>query len=199
MNLDQVKNVSDTMQAIADHLTWAWNYVATLRSLQHYTRESPAVLDKVGHFIATIHTAIWYALFLKLSHCSDIGKDATGFPKLFKQLQSYLPKQHKLFPQIQVQKECLGSLDMQKRVKKWRDQVIAHHTNIGDFSMFYKANVVPLDEIELSLNELNKILHVFSIPLCSQIFMVTDLIPEARKDVDLFVTSMKKAAGASSS
>lgn len=198
MNADQEKNISGTFAAIGDHLAWAWNYAATLRGLQDHTRESRTALERVEHFIATIFYAMWYALLLKLSHCTDEVKHATGFPKLFKQLRSYLPKQHELFPQIQAQKERLSRLDAQRRVKRWRDKVIAHHTITGDFRSFYEDNVVSLDEIEVLLDELNDILHLFSVPLCSEVFAVKDLIPEARKDVDLLVTSLKKEDGARS-
>ena len=53
----------------------------------------PEILDRIGHFIGTIHTAVWFELLLKLSHCSDEQKSAAGFPKLFKQLLTYLPEQ----------------------------------------------------------------------------------------------------------
>ena len=168
MNPDQDNNLSDTAAAIADHLAWARTYSATLRALQQYARESPAILDSNGHFVATITYAMWYALFLKLSHCTDLRKEATGFPKLFKQLRAYLPKQHKLFPEIQAQVQRLHELEAQKKVENWRHKVIAHHTITTDFGTFYKKNVVSLDEVERLIDAMNCMLHAFSIPLWNQ-------------------------------
>ncbi len=74
MNPDQDKNLLQTAKTIADYLAYASNYVATLRGLQHYSRECPAVLDRIGHFITTIYVAIWIALLLKLRYCSDTQK-----------------------------------------------------------------------------------------------------------------------------
>jgi hypothetical protein len=71
MNDDQRKNLDITATAISQHLVFAWNYAATLRSFQRHTRESAAILERTGHFIATITRAMWDALLLQLSHCSD--------------------------------------------------------------------------------------------------------------------------------
>jgi len=194
MNPDQDKNLLSTAITIAQHLAFAWNYSATLRGLQQYARECPAILDRNGHFVATITYALWDSLFLKLSHCSDNRKEATGFPKLFKQLRTYLPKPHKLAPQLQAQERRLRGLEVQRKVENWRNQVVAHHTITSDFDAFYKMNVVSLDEIERVIGELDEILHVFMIPLWTQCVMVRDLGQYAREGVDQFVTSMKKEA-----
>ena len=194
MNPDQDKNLFSTAKTVAEHLAFAWNYSATLRGLQQYTRECPAILKRNEHFVTTIWYALWYALFLKLSHCSDSRKEATGFPKLFKQLRAYLPKRHELVAQVQAQERRLNGLDVQRKVENWRNQVIAHHTITGDFNTFYKENVVSLDEIERMINEMNESLHIFTILLWSQWFMVRDLDKHAREGVDHFVASMKKDA-----
>jgi chromate transporter len=94
MNDDQKKNLEITAMAIGQHLAFASNYVATLRGFQKHTRESAAILELTGHFIATVTRAMWEALILKLSHCSDNGRKAIGFPRLFKQLKAYLPEPH---------------------------------------------------------------------------------------------------------
>ncbi|MGH7826748.1 MAG: hypothetical protein ACREQ7_16440 [Candidatus Binatia bacterium] len=194
MNPDQDKNLSSTAATIADHLARAWNYCATLRGLQRYARECPAILDSNGHFIATITYALWDSLFLNLSHCSDNRKEATGFPKLFRQLRAHLPEGHELVPQVQAQERRLRGLDVQKKVETWRNQVVAHHTITSDFEAFYKKNVVSLDEIEQVICELNEILHVFTLPLWHQCFMVRDLGQHAREGVDRLVTCMMKWA-----
>jgi AbiU2 len=194
MNPEQDKNLFSIAKTIAEHLAFAWNYFATLRGLQQYTRECPAILKRNEHFVSTIWYTLWYTLFLKRSHCSDSRKEATGFPKLFKQLRAYLPKQHALVAQVQAQERHLKGLDVQRKVENWRNQVIAHHTITSDFTTFYKKNVVSLDEIEQMISEMNESLHVFTIPLWSQLFMVRDLEQHAREGMDQFVASMKKDA-----
>ena len=89
---------------------------------------------------------------------------------------------------------CRRELNVQRKVENWSNQVIAHHTIIGDFNTFYKENVVSLDEIERMINEMNESLHVFTIPLLNQWLMVRDLGQYARAGVDQFVTSMEKDA-----
>jgi len=71
MNKDQQRNLLRTADAIGDHLAWAWNYVATLRALQKHARSRPKLIEKHNHFFSTVMFAMWDALFLKLSHCSD--------------------------------------------------------------------------------------------------------------------------------
>src|SRR2546425_4725047 len=89
MNTDQNTNLLSTAKTIAEHLGFAWNYYGTLRGLQQYARVCPTILSRHGHFICTIHRALWDVLFLKLSHCSDNQPKATGLPKLFKQMRAY--------------------------------------------------------------------------------------------------------------
>jgi hypothetical protein len=102
---------------------------------------------------------MWVSLLLKLRHCSDTQKDATGFPKLFKQLRAYLPPNSELRSQVQAQERRLYALDIQKLVEKWRNEVIAHHTITGDFKIFRQSNSLSLDEIEPLIDELSKIPH----------------------------------------
>jgi Sodium/hydrogen exchanger family len=90
MNPDQEQNLLHTVTTIAEHLAFTSNYVATLRGLQEYASEDPTALDRIGPLTSTIHSAMWNSLVLKLSHCSDTQKNATGFPKLFKQLRGFL-------------------------------------------------------------------------------------------------------------
>lgn len=192
MNTDQNRNIFCTAETIADHLVFAWNYSATLRGLQQWARDCPAILDKNGHFVSTITDALWDSLFLKLSHCSDNRKEATGFPKLFKQLRAYLPKGDEILSLVQEQERRLLGLVVQKKVENWRNQVIAHKTITSNFDGFYKKNICSLDEIEELICELNEILHRFTIPIWNQRFMVKDLGQHARRGIDLIVTAMKK-------
>jgi hypothetical protein len=194
MNADQEQNLLCTVTTIADHLGYAWNYAATLRGLQQYARECPDVLDRIGHFITTIYFAMWTALLLKLRHCSDTHKNVTGFPKLFKQLLAYLPSNSELRSQVQTQERRLHGLDIQRRVEKWRNEVIAHHTITGDFDIFRQMTPVSLDDIEPLIDELSKILHVFSVHLWNQYFPVNDIGQYTRGEVDYLVASLKQAA-----
>src|ERR671919_255605 len=105
MNADQEQNLCDTAKTISEHLVYASNYIGTLSGLQHYTRECPDVLGKIGHFIGTVHSAMWFELLLKLSHCSDEHRNSTGFPKFFKQLLTYLPEHSELRSKVKAQKK----------------------------------------------------------------------------------------------
>ena len=124
---DQEKNISSIAKTIADHLGFAWNYYGTLRGLQHYTRECPTILDRHGHFIATIHRALWDVLFLKLNHCSDTQKKATGFPKLFKQIRTSLKEDKVVLQMVDDQEQRLNKLAVRGKVEKWRNNIVAHH------------------------------------------------------------------------
>ena len=196
MNDDQRKNLDITATAISQYLVYAWNYAATLRGFQRHTRESTAILERTGHFIATITLAMWEALLLKLSHCSDNRREAIGFPKLFKQLRAYLPEHREL---IQAQERRLSVLEIQKKVENWRNQIIAHYTITSGFADFYRDNVVSLDEIEQLLEELDEILHIFAMQLLDKCFMVKDLCEYAHEDVDRLVAGLKKEAESQSS
>jgi AbiU2 len=194
MNPDQDKHLLSTTTTTAQHLVFAWNDSATRRGLHQYARECPAILDRNGHFVASVTYALWDSLFLKLSRCSDNRKEAIGFPKLIKQLRAYLPERHELTPQLRAQERRLRGLDVQKKVENWRNQVAAHHTIASDFNTFHKMNVVSLNAIERAIGELDETLHIFTIPLWSQWYIVRDLGPHARAAVDQFLASMKKEA-----
>ena len=118
MNPDQSKNAFHTAETIAEQLVYSWNYCATLRAFQRYARKCPDVLDTNSHFVSTITYALWDALFLKLAHCSDKRKEATGFPKLFKQIRSYLFEAHQLYQRVDEQERNLADLEVQAKVKK---------------------------------------------------------------------------------
>ena len=191
MNPEQDNNTFATAETIAEHLVYAWNYSATLRALQRHARECPDVLDSNGHLVSTITLALWDALFMKLAHCSDRRKEATGFPKLFKQLRACLPENHPLRDRITEKERELASLQTQKKVENWRKQVVAHHTITRDFSEFYKESVCSLDDIEALARELNDILHSFSLEMWNQGFCVEDLKHHARHGVDKMIKDMK--------
>jgi hypothetical protein len=158
-------------------------------------QNSITTLERNGHFIATITYALWDSLILALSHCSDSGKEATGFPKLFKQLRKYVRKEHELFPQIQAQEQRLRGLNMQRKVESWRNNVIAHRKSRSDFATSY--NRISLDEIEQLIDELLEILHEFSTPLWMERYDLSEIVQESRRGVDRLVTSMKTEAGSS--
>ena len=65
MNRQQEKNLTETADAIADQLSWAWNYIATLRELQRHAFSLPELIDRNNHFFFTITHAMWDALFMK--------------------------------------------------------------------------------------------------------------------------------------
>jgi hypothetical protein len=197
MNPDQDNNVFRTGAAIAEHLSLACTYATTLRGLQQYARECLAILERNGHFIATITYAMWDSLILALSHCSDSGKEATGFPKLFKQLRKYVRREHELFPQIQAQEQRLRGLNMQRKVENWRNNVVAHRKSKSNFATFYKQSPISLDEIEQLIDELLEILHEFSTPLWMEMYDLSELVQESRRGVDQLVASMKTEAGLS--
>jgi len=194
MNPDQEKNLLSTAQTIAHHLTWAWNYSATLRGFQQYGQECPAILCRNEHFVTTIIYALWDVLFLKLSHCSDNGRQATGFPKLFKQLQAYLPKQHELVTQMEAQRRRLKSLEVQSKVESWRHQVVAHYTITSDYKAFHTKHVVSLGDIEQLIVEMEEILHKFTRPLWDLTVDVRRPGHQARAGVARVVAGMKKEA-----
>jgi len=192
MNPGQADNAFRTTEIIAEHLVHAWNYCATLRALQCYACSCPDVLDRNGHFFSTLTFALWDSLFLKLAHCSDRQKEATGFPKLFKQLRAYLPESHHLRQHIDEQERSLTALEAREKVEKWRNQVVAHHTVKDEFDAFYKENVCSLDEIESLIRTFDGILRSFSRDLWNQVFCIEDLGCLARQGVDRLIQSMKK-------
>ena len=192
MNVEQDRNAFKTADTIADHLVYAWNYHATLRALQRHARETADVLDAHGHFISTVTYAIWDALFLEIAHCSDRRKEAMGFPTLFKQLRVYLPEDHGLRGSVDQQERAIASLHARQKLENWRNQMVAHHTTIGESSKFYTRNVCSLDEIEALIRAFNKILHSLSIKMWNQAFCVEDLGSRASQGVDRLVEMMKR-------
>ncbi len=198
MDSAQKENVFSTVKTISDHLGYAWNCSGTLRGLQKHTRECEPLLRGHGHFIAIIHRALWEMLFLKLNHCCDKTRGTIGFPKLFNQIRKYCKGDELVVQMVEQQERRLHTLDVQKKVKKWRDQAVAHHTIINQtaFDAFSKENRVSLDEIEQLIRQLNEILRIFiTIPFCGQTLPDVSIFDYyAREGVDQLVASLKKAA-----
>ncbi|MCL5406003.1 MAG: hypothetical protein M1398_04670 [Deltaproteobacteria bacterium] len=190
MNSDLDQNAFRTAETLAEHLAYAWNYLATLKALQRHANESPNILDTSPHFFSTIMLALWADLFLKLAHCSDKRKEATGFPKLFKQLRAYLPQPHHLRNRVDKAERQLNLLQVRTKVENWRNLVIAHYTITREFEEFYKKNVCSLDEVESLIRALNALLHSFSVDLWSQVFVVEDMAHHACQGVDRLVQGM---------
>jgi hypothetical protein len=192
MNAQQQKNVLHTADAIGEDLALAWNYVATLRALQRHARSSPNVIDRNNHFFSTITSAIWEALLLKLSHCSDKSRNALGFPKLFKQLRTYLPQNHALLKRIEKNEHALKRMSTQSKVEKWRHEVIAHHTPTANTREFFEKNRCSLDEIEKLVSSLRGFLQTLSIPLWNLGFKIKDHGPRAYRGVNKLIAALKE-------
>jgi len=139
---------------------------------------------------------MWESLILKLSHCSDNGRKAIGYPRLFKQLKAYLPEHHAF---IRAQEQRFSGLQVQKKVENWRNQIIAHYAITSGFADFYRDNIISLDDAEYLIEELDDILHIFAMQLLDLYFMVKDLGPYAHEDVDRLVAGLKKEAESRSS
>jgi len=192
MNDVQINNLFRTAEKIADHLVYAWNYCATLRRLQYFSKQCPEVFDANGHFISTIFYAMWDSLFLELSHCTDKRREAIGFPKFFKQLRSYLAEGHQFRKYINKHERLINELEPQKKISNWRNQVVGHYAIIDNVDIFYKANICSIDEIETLISDYNGILHVYSIPLLKHRFKVNDLGKLANRGIDKLIRGMKK-------
>jgi hypothetical protein len=182
------------MKAIGDHLSLAWNYISTLRAFQKYARSQPELIKRHNHFFFTITRAIWDALFLKLSHCSDDSKRARaiGFPKLFKQLRAYQPDDPALQANVKKQETALQRLATQRKVEKWREQAVAHHTEMANSPQFYEQNKCTLDELEKLVARHEAILHALSFPIFNLGFRIRDHGPRAHRAVNRLMAIMKE-------
>ena len=194
MNRDQQNNLTETADAIGDQLSWTWNYIATLRELQKHARSHPELIERNNHFFLTITRAMWDALFLKLSHCSDDSKKgrAMGFPKLFKQLRAYKPNDPILHATVKKQEGVLRCLSAKRKVEKWRDEVLAHHTQAATSSDFYQQNKCTLEEVEKLVAKYQRILHAFTFPLLNLGFRIRDHGPRAHRGVKQLFTALER-------
>jgi hypothetical protein len=109
-------------------------------------------------------------------------------------MRAYLKGDKLVLQMVKEQEQRLRKLDVQRKIEKWRNQIVAHYTITSGFEAFYREHSVSLDEIERLIGELDEILHAFARPLLGQIFMVSDLGQHAREGVDQLVASMKKDA-----
>jgi hypothetical protein len=190
MNKNQQRNLIGTADAIGGHLALAWNYVATLRALQKHARSHPKLIEAHNHFFFTITQALWDVLLLKLSHCSDTTKEAKGFPKLFKQLKKYLPEEAALQKTIKKQEKILQRLATQEKVKKWRNEIIAHHTHAADGQQFFEDNQFTLDEVDKLVTKHRDILHAFTFSLFDLGFRIKDHGSRAHKGIKKLFASL---------
>lgn len=195
MNQDQQKNLIKTADAIGDQLSWVWNYISTLRELQKYAKTHPELIVRNNHFFFTIMQAMWDALLLKLSHCSDDSKKgkAIGFPKLFKQLRAYKLDDQNLHAILQKQESALQRLSIKLKVEKWRNEILAHHTQAVTSPEFYEKNKCTLKEVEKLVAKYQNILHTFTFPLLNLGFRIRDHGPRAHRGVKKLLIALEKA------
>ena len=195
MNQDQHKNLMETADAIGDQLSWVWNYIATLRELQKYAQSRAELIERNNHFFFTIIQAMWDSLLLKLSHCSDDSKKgkAMGFPKLFKQLKAYGHNDPTLHAIVGKQEVVLQRLSIKLKVEKWRNEILAHHTQAVTSLDFYEKNRCTLEEVEKLVSKYQRILHTFTFPLLNFGFRIRDHGPRAHRGVKKLLSALEKA------
>lgn len=193
MNINQQRNLIGIADAIGDDLALAWNHVATLRALQKHARSNPKLIEAHNHFFFTITKALWDVLLLELSHCTDTKREAKGFPKFFRQLKKYSPEETTLQKTIKKQEKVLQQLSTQEKVKKWRNEIIAHHTNAAEGLQFFEDHQVTLDEVGKLVTKHRVILQAFTFPLFNLGFKIKDHGPRAHRGVNKLFASLKES------
>ena len=121
-----------------------------------------------------------------------------GFPKLFKQIRAYKPNGPILNAEVKKQEGVLKQLSAKTKVEKWRNEVLAHHTQAATSIDFYQQNKCTLEEVEKLVAKYQKILHVFTFPLLNLGFRIRDHGPRAHRVVKRLFGALERGRTARS-
>jgi len=106
--------------------------------------------------------AAFDGFFAKVGTLLDQNKSNYSLPNLIKLVRKYGDSDLKqLLPEFEA---CLAEQDSPlAKIKRWRHEVVAHHTRSGRDSVFYIDNKMNLDDLEGALVQLEALLnHVSS-------------------------------------
>jgi len=87
----------------------------------------------------------------------------------------------------------LQRLATQDKVKRWRNEIIAHHTRAVNSQQFIEDNKLTLDEVEKLVAKHREILHAFTFPLFDLGFRIKDHGPRAHRGVNKLFASLKES------
>ena len=162
MNPNDQTKIEAMVTALAESLFSAWSHFHLLRGLHEGGRQHPVVLERFDQLFDQIWQAAFDGFFAKTATLFDRNKRNYSLPNLITLVRKYGDlDQKQLLPEIEA---CLAEQDSPlAKIKRWRHEVVAHHTRSGRDSAFYIDNKMNLDDLEGALAQLEALLnHVSS-------------------------------------
>lgn len=158
MNPDHQKEIEAMITALAESLFSAWSHFHLLRGLHEGGRQHPVVMERFEQLFDQIWQAAFDGFFAKAATLFDRNKRNYSLPNLITMVRKYGDSDQKqLLPEIEA---CLNKQNSPlAKIKKWRHEVVAHHTRSGRDSAFYINNKMNLDDLEGALAQLEALLN----------------------------------------
>jgi hypothetical protein len=162
MNSDQQANVEGNVTALVESLFSAWSHFHLLRGIHEGVRQHPIVLERFDQLFDQMWQAAFDGFFAKAGILLDRSKNTYSLHSLITQVRKL--NDSNLKPILHDIETCLAEEDSTfAKIKKWRHEVVAHHTKSGCNSAFYIDNKMNLDDLEGALTQLEALLNRVSI------------------------------------
>ena len=162
MNEDQKKNIEGTIDSLCENLVWTWGYHQALFSMHTHARKSNNFTETYPQLTSCLYHGLFDALFLRLYHFIDSSKGASGFPYLFKIIRKYCHDDQTLIQLVSNHEKLFIKEKIIDKIRKWRNEVVAHLTQTQRDQSFYKDNQLHLTEIEHIILLFEEILEEYS-------------------------------------
>lgn len=162
MNSDHKANVDDNVTALVESLFSAWSHFHLLRGIHEGVRQHPIVLERFDQLFDQMWQAAFDGFFAKAGTLLDRRQSTYSLPNLITQVRKL--NDSSLKPILHDIEACLAKEDSTfAKIKKWRHEVVAHHTKSGRNSAFHVDNKMNLDDLERALAQLDALLNRVSI------------------------------------
>ena len=143
-------------KAIYAELYAAYIHYYLLLGFNKGAKEHPEVLEKHAEVVTELWRALFWSLFLSLGKVIDTSKDTYSLPNVLRLLQKYFGEGSELGKLAKEIDDRLKDEDapFKKKIKKWRNKVLAHNTTQGQNPKFFEEHQMDLDEFGPLIDEL---------------------------------------------
>ena len=161
MNPDQRANLDAAVLSVGESLAVAWSYFHVLRGLDNGRLQNPNVVLQHGLFYDRLWRVAFDAFFAKVGIVLDSKRRYYSLPNLLTLARKYGTPELRRFL-LKIQNEIDDENSLLAKLKRWRNEIVAHKPAIQVDSDFHAKNRMTLSEIEAALGMLDNYLNQIS-------------------------------------
>ena len=169
--------IERNISAIADLIVGARINLDLLKGLTT-TAEAGAAAEEHSASCATeFYRAAFTSLYAELGAVIDTSDGVLSLPRLFPRLRAMWAGDPVLLTSVDSAENSLETSETLRKVKAWRNKVVAHRTPKVQDKEFYESNKVRLAEIEDAIDELEALLNSLTVNAIHTVYNLASPIP----------------------